>query len=115
MLSLFAILAPAAFCLHHVHDGDTFTLCGGEKIRLVDIDAPELPGSPSCRAGRSGWCDFTLGYRSRDALSAFLASGPVVIQRRGTDPYGRTLAHVTVNGKSAGAYLISRGLARRWR
>ena len=114
-MSLFLLLAPAAFCLHHVHDGDTFTLCGGEKIRIADIDAPELPGSPNCRPHRSGWCDFALGYRSRDALRAFLASGPVVIQRRGTDLYGRTLARVTVNGRSAGAYLIGLGLARKWR
>lgn len=114
-MSLLLLLAPAAFCLHHVHDGDTFTLCGGEKIRIADIDAPELPGSPSCRAGRNGWCDFALGYRSRDALRAFLASGPVVIQRRATDPYGRTLARVTVGGQSAGSHLIRHGLARRWR
>ena len=112
---LLTLLAPAALCIDHVHDGDTFTLCGGEKIRLADIDAPELPASPKCSRRKTGWCDYNLGYRSRDALQWFLASGPVVIQRRGTDPYGRTLAVATVNGQSAGAYLIHLGLARRWR
>lgn len=104
-----------AFCLDHVHDGDTFTLCGGEKIRIADIDAPELPGSPKCSRRKTGWCDYTLGYRSRDALKQFLASGPVIIQRRGTDRYGRTLAVVTVNDQSAGTYLVRLGLARPWR
>jgi micrococcal nuclease len=114
-MSLLLLLAPAALCIDHVHDGDTFTLCGGEKIRIADIDAPELPGSPKCGKRPRGWCDFALGYRSRDALSAFLTSGPVTIDRRAKDTYGRTLAIVTVNGQSAGTYLIGLGLARRWR
>lgn len=114
-MSAFALFAAAALCIDHVHDGDTFTLCSGEKIRLADIDAPELPGSPKCSRRRTGWCDFWLGYASRDALQRFLLSGPVVIDRRAVDPYGRTLAVVTVNGKSAGAFLIERGLARPWR
>ncbi|MFD2578800.1 thermonuclease family protein [Novosphingobium colocasiae] len=60
------------------------------------------------------WCDYDLGYRSRDALSALIATGPVRIDRSGRDRYGRTLATVTVNGRDAGEYLIARGLARRW-
>jgi endonuclease YncB( thermonuclease family) len=99
-----------------VHDGDTIQ-CGTERVRLLDIDAPELPGSPRCegyRAARS-WCDFDLGYKSRDALRAFLRQGPVGIKRQDKDKYGRTLAVVEVNGQSAGQYLISQGLARPWR
>mgnify|MGYP000152006142 CR=1 FL=1 len=61
------------------------------------------------------WCDFRLAYRSRDALRAFLAIGPVVIQRQGVDRYGRTLALVTVNGRDAGQALVANGLARIWR
>lgn len=38
-----------------------------------------------------------------------------MIERLGTDPYGRTLATVSVNGMDAGDYLISQGLARPWR
>ena len=58
-----------------IHDGDTLR-CGREKIRIANIDAPELPGSPKCdaRRGQTGWCDFALGYRSRDALRS-LAQG----------------------------------------
>ncbi len=103
-------------CALLVHDGDTVR-CRNERIRLAAIDAPELPGSPSChRAKRAThWCNNPkLAYRSRDALRAFLSAGPVKIQRTGRDRYGRTVARLTVNGRDAGAYLISRGLARRW-
>lgn len=114
-MAILTILAAAALCIDHVHDGDTFTLCSGEKIRISDIEAPELPGSPKCARGRAGWCDYRLAAASRDALIAFLATGPVSIDRRGTDRYGRTLARVTIAGRSAGAHLIGLGLARQWR
>jgi endonuclease YncB( thermonuclease family) len=85
-------------------------------VRLADIDAPEVPGSPKCEGWRAerAWCDFALGYRSRDELRAFLASGPVGLIRKGEDKYGRTLAVVEVGGQSAGAHLVTMGLARPW-
>lgn len=99
-----------------VHDGDTVR-CGQERIRIANIDAPELPGSPRCgaRRGRTAWCDFETGFRARDALRVFLAGGPASIERQGRDVYGRTLATVSVNGMDAGRYLIRHGLARAWR
>ncbi|MGB7656606.1 MAG: thermonuclease family protein [Novosphingobium sp.] len=103
-----------------VHDGDTLR-CNGEKVRIANIDAPELPGSSRCdpRQLRTGanpsWCDYEAGYASRDALSAFVQTGPVQLERLGTDRYGRTLGRVTVNGHDAGAYLVSKGLARWWK
>ena len=111
------MLEAVALCLASVHDGDTVRSCEGERIRIANIEAPELPDSPKCRPRpRSyAWCDYDMGYESRDALRAFLASGPVKIQRTGTDRYGRTLARLTVNGRDAGQYLIARGLARQWR
>lgn len=109
------ILAAAALCVGTVHDGDTFRTCAGERIRIANIDAPELPGSPKCNGRRAdAWCDYDLGYRSRDALEALLRDGKARIDRTGTDRYGRTLATVTVNGRDAGEYLIKLGLARRW-
>jgi len=110
-------LAAFALCASPlVHDGDTLR-CGREKIRIANIDAPELPNSSKCKQPRPAyaWCDFRTGYASRDALIAFLAQGRVTFERLGTDPYGRTLATVSVNGVDAGDYLVSRGLARPWR
>jgi micrococcal nuclease len=116
--------AAAALCLSPtVHDGDSIR-CGAERIRISDIDAPELPGSPRCEALRvrqlarsrnPAWCDTARGEQARAALVAFLATGPVMIRRLGPDHFGRTLALVSVNGKDAGAYLRKAGLARRWK
>lgn len=118
------VLAAAVVCSTiAVHDGDTLR-CGSERVRIVNIDAPELPDSPRCspqqRARLAGsrnppWCDHALAVRSRDALRAFVARGRVTIERTGTDRYGRTLAHVSVDGQDAGAYLVRQGLARAWR
>jgi micrococcal nuclease len=113
---LLALLAAPSLCLATVHDGDTVRSCTGERIRIANIDAPEMRGSPKCRRRRGhGWCDYALAIRSRDALAAYLASGPVTIHRTGTDRYRRTLATLSVGGRDAGDYLIARRLARRWR
>lgn len=94
------ILAAAGLCIANVHDGDTIRTCQGERVRIANIDAPELPDSPKCTdRRRRGWCDYDLARHSRDALAMFLGSGPVTITRRGTDKYGRTLARLSVNGR----------------
>lgn len=99
-----------------VHDGDTIR-CGAERIRIENIDAPELVGSPKCEGYRRSyaWCDFAKGYAARDALKAFLSRGQVRVERHGLDKYGRTLARISVNGNDAGDFLVSEGLARPWR
>ena len=91
-----------------VHDGDTIR-CGRERVRIANIDAPELPDSPKCQDRRRSyaWCDFAAGEASRVALTRLLSRGRVMITRLGTDPYGRTLATVSVNGVDAGDYLIA--------
>ena len=110
-----ATTQPFACAQLSVHDGDSIR-CGRERIRIENIDAPELPDSPKCHPPRSyAWCDYRAGYAARDALIAFLSKGTVMVRRTGTDRYGRTLARVTVNGRDAGTYLVSQGLARRWR
>lgn len=111
------ILAALALCAASVvHDGDTIR-CGAERVRIANIDAPELPGSPRCDLPRPrwAWCDYALGARSRDALAQLVAGRRVTIARRGRDRYGRTLALVRVEGIDAGEWLIARGLARPWR
>jgi micrococcal nuclease len=113
-MTILAILTASYLCIASVHDGDTIRLCDGERIRIANIDAPEMEGSSRCDRGRGGWCDYDLAIRSRDALREFLASGNVTITRQGQDRYGRTLARVTVNGRDAGAYLIGQGFAKRW-
>lgn len=111
------LLAALVLCTPvSVHDGDTIR-CGRERVRIEDIDAPELSDSPKCQDVRRSyaWCDYRLGNQAKNALEAFLSKGRVMIERTGTDKYGRTLARVSVNGRDAGAYLVGLGLARWWR
>lgn len=58
------LAAAAAVCIANVHDGDIIRLCDGERIRIVNIDAPEMPGSPKCQRGRNGWCDYRLASQT---------------------------------------------------
>ncbi|MFK5108783.1 thermonuclease family protein, partial [Klebsiella pneumoniae] len=75
-------------CIVAVHDGDTITLCDHTRVRLANIDAPELAGSPRCAPGRvrqlahsrnPAWCDYRRGQIARDALARLLASGPPML------------------------------------
>lgn len=88
-----------------VVDGDTFWF-EGEKVRIADIDAPEIKGR----------CDYEsrLAIASRNRLRELLNSGQFKLRREGEDRYGRTLAVVTLKGRSVGDILVSEGLARTW-
>lgn len=94
-------------------DGDTVALPGNpsERVRLLDIDAPES-WRASCEA------ELRAGLRAKERLAALLRAGPVTIERcpmtgdRCTDIYGRTLARLRLaNRREAGAVLVSEGLA----
>lgn len=99
-----ALCAPTGERVSCVHDGDTFWI-EGEKVRIADIDAPELAGK--CPPERA------QAQRARLRLHALLQR-PFALHRQGQDRYGRTLAVVTVNGRSVGETLVSEGLARTW-
>lgn len=86
-------------------DGDTLWH-HGEKMRIADIDTPEMNGS--CPSERE------LARQARQRLAQHLASGKVTIERQGHDRYGRALVLIEVEGQSVGDLLIADGLARRW-
>lgn len=88
-----------------VVDGDTFWLAG-EKIRIADIDTPELSGKCSAEIQRA--------ILAQEQLLALLNSAPFDVQRRGKDRYGRTLAVVTNARGSVGDQLVAEKLARTW-
>jgi endonuclease YncB( thermonuclease family) len=71
-----------------VTDGDTIR-CGEERIRLLGIDAPELPGH--CAEYRN--CAPGDPFASSRNLSNAM-SGSLSIERIDVDRYGRTIALV---------------------
>jgi micrococcal nuclease len=91
-----------------VVDGDTFWF-QRKKIRIADIDAPEL-SPPRCDIERAE------GEEAKRRLLALLNAGTFSIASNGRnkDRYGRELKIVTRNGRSIGAILVEENLARRW-
>ena len=91
-----------------VIDGDTIRY-GGIKIRLEDIDAPEV-FSPKCAS------EARLGQRAAERLLHLMNSGPfqLVSGERDEDRYGRKLRTIERGGRSLGEVLVAEGLARRW-
>jgi endonuclease YncB( thermonuclease family) len=67
-------------------DGDTLAI-GTERIRLLNIDAPE---SFRSRCER----ELVMGLKAKERLAALARSGPLEIERHGHDRYRRTLARV---------------------
>lgn len=90
-------------------DGDTFWI-GGEKVRIADIDTPEI-SSPRCSA------KLRRGEEAKRRLHALLNGGPIELRRSGfrdRDRYGRLLRTVWRDGRSVGDVLVDEGLAHRW-
>jgi endonuclease YncB( thermonuclease family) len=92
-----------------VVDGDTIRY-GGVRIRLADIDAPEV-FSPQCAS------EAVLGRRATERLLELINAGPFEVVQRGRrdeDRYGRKLRVIARDGRSLGATLVAEGLARPW-
>jgi endonuclease YncB( thermonuclease family) len=101
-LALAIAICPPSGARHHcVVDGDTIWW-EGEKIRIAEIDTPEMNGR--CLAER------VLARRAQARLVVLLNAQPVRFERVGTDRYGRTLARFG----SISETLIREGLAQRW-
>jgi micrococcal nuclease len=88
-----------------VTDGDTIR-CNGERIRLLGIDAPELPGH--CRKGRA--CVAGDPYASTQSLADALL-GTIRIKRIGQDRYGRTLATLSGDKGDLSCWQLQHGRA----
>jgi len=92
-----------------VVDGDTFWL-EGEKIRIADIDTPEI-SEPKCDA------EYQLGMKATHRLRDLLNEGAFEVRpigNRDEDRFGRKLRVVVRGGRSLGDQLVSEGLARTW-
>lgn len=96
--------AIAANNLAKVIDGDTITMSNGEKIRLIQIDTPEL-ASKECYA-----------HKARAELIKLINQpGEIVLKTDpnldSTDRYGRSLRYVFVGGTNINLKLVEIGAA----
>ena len=91
-------------------DGDTIWY-QGTKIRLADIDTPEVT-RPACPR------EAALGKQATLRLQTLLNAGAFTLapnpEGRDTDRYGRALRVVTRGGASVGDVLVAEGLAEVW-
>lgn len=94
--------------VEHWLDGDTLILTGGERVRLLDVDTPEmhyhqgLPPEPGA-------------VEATEFVRRLAPPGTeVIVERHGRDQHGRTLAFVYVGGQEVGRLLLDRRLAREY-
>jgi endonuclease YncB( thermonuclease family) len=87
-----------------VYDGDTLTLRDGRRIRLVQIDTPEL-GTGECysRAAR------TVLLNLAPPGARVVLEADVTLDK--VDRYGRLLRYIRRNGSNVNLELVRRGAA----
>jgi micrococcal nuclease len=103
-------LAAALACPSPVVvDGDTLRCGGIGLVRLLGIDAPELPGH--CRRGRV--CTPGDPHASTANLAALVRRGAVTCRSTGKDAYGRTLARCSAGGVDLSCEQLRGGFAVR--
>jgi micrococcal nuclease len=89
-----------------VYDGDTITLKGGLKVRLLGINTPEIESRH--RQGEPG------GIAAKNWLKKQLHNQKIRLEKGRTkqDKYGRVLAHLfTKEGRHLNLELVKEGLA----
>ena len=97
-----------------VLDGDTVLIrraAGVTKIRLAEIDAPEV-----AHAGMGGKPPHSqkaqaFGAASQHSLSDMVLGKQVKITSQAVDQYGRMVAHLSMDGLDVNAEQIRRGMA----
>ncbi|MBT3182278.1 MAG: hypothetical protein HN337_07220 [Deltaproteobacteria bacterium] len=87
-------------------DGDSFS-CGDEDIRILGIDTPEI-----IHKEHGIFIDQPYGREAKALTDKLLRDAKrVVIIRGGRGGYGRSLAHVLIDGELLAVNLIRAGLA----
>ena len=93
----------AAAVVEWVNDGDTLTLTNGGKVRLLQVDAPELDTDCYGRAALQA-----LVALAPKGTRVSLAADPRLDDR---DRYGRLLRYVFVRGANVNVELVRAGAA----
>jgi endonuclease YncB( thermonuclease family) len=112
-LAVVALIQPAAPAHADILKGVAVVIDGGtieidgQKIRLLDIEAPET--AQLCK--ELNGADYPCGRRSALALSDFLQQRKVTCDWSNLDREGRRLARCTVAGEDVGLWLVQQGWA----
>lgn len=91
-------------------DGDTLAK-GHERYRLLEIDAPEMPGH--CRPGRH--CVEGDPWMAQARLQQLIDQPGAACVGSKRDYYGRLLVHCTANGRDVGQQLLAEGYVSLYR
>jgi len=91
--------------VYRVIDGDTFITNKGDIIRMIGIDAPELP---------------TLeGIQSKMYLYNLIKDKTITLQKdnysHNEDKYGRLLRYVYLNGQDVNLLMLKQGYAKHYK
>lgn len=90
-----------------VVDGDTLTIAG-TRIRLIDIDAPELDQTCLDAQGR----DWPCGRQASAQLRSRVRGHDLICRPKSIDKYGRKLATCALpDGTDINAWMVQQGLA----
>ena len=92
----------------YCYDGDTcYAMIDGNKakIRLLELDTPEI-SKPKCEA------ELELSLEARDYLNNLIANASLVEIKTEyeKDYFGRTLAHLIIDGEDASAKIRNNNL-----
>ncbi len=104
-----ALTTEGPFRVAEVLDGDTLVLSDGRRVRLVGIQAPQLP------RGRKDLEAWPLAAEAKAALEALTLGQSVTLGFGGrrSDRHGRLLAHLFLaDGRWIQGEMLTSGLAR---
>ena len=105
LLVLYIIYLNRSTKVYRVIDGDTFITNKGDIIRMIGIDAPELP---------------TLeGIQSKMYLYNLIKDKTITLQKdnysHNEDKYGRLLRYVYLNGQDVNLLMLKQGYAKHYK
>ena len=96
----------------YCYDGDTcYVMIDGNKakIRLLELDTPEI-SKPKCEA------EHELGLEARDYLNNLIANASLVEIKTEyeKDYFGRTLAHLIIDGEDVSSMIVRNNLGVKY-